>query len=82
MLYDEVAGILCRAVCSWAGVPLEEKDAAARTRDFLSMIESPAALGLRHWRGRFARRRAEKWLAGLIADIRVNKQIVSPDCAA
>ena len=82
VLYDEVAGILCRAVCSWAGVPLEEQDAPARTRDFLSMIESPAALGPRHWRGRRARHRADRWITGLIADIRDNKQMVAPDCAA
>ncbi|HEU4508720.1 MAG TPA: cytochrome P450 [Pyrinomonadaceae bacterium] len=81
VLLDEAAEILCRAVCDWAGVPLREKDVKFRTRDFLSMIDSPAALGPRHWKGRRARSRAEKWIAQLISDVRKKKFAAFPDSA-
>ena len=82
VLYDEAAEILCRAVCEWAGIPLAEKDVRVRTQDFLAMIESPAALGPRHWRGKRARKRAEKWMARIIDDIRENKLSAPPESAA
>jgi fatty-acid peroxygenase len=82
VLYDEAAEILCRAVCDWAGVPLAEKDVPSRTKDFLAMIESPAALGPRYWRGKRARKRAEQWIARIIDDIRDNKLSVDPESAA
>ncbi|SCF13385.1 fatty-acid peroxygenase [Micromonospora echinospora] len=71
VLYDEVGQLLTRAVCAWAGVPLADRDVARRTRDLHRMIEAPAALGPRHWRGRWARLRAEHWLAGVVERERV-----------
>ncbi|MFE0593649.1 cytochrome P450 [Micromonospora echinospora] len=70
-LYDEVGHLLTRAVCAWAGVPLADRDVARRTRDLHRMIEAPAALGPRHWRGRWARLRSERWLAGIVDRERV-----------
>jgi cytochrome P450 len=58
VLYDELGQMLCETACSWAGVPLEPADVAARTRDMHAMIESPAAVGPRHRRGRRARDRS------------------------
>ncbi|MEV0330454.1 cytochrome P450 [Micromonospora echinospora] len=71
VLYDEVGQLLTRAVCAWAGVPLADRDVVRRTRDLHRMIEAPAALGPRHWRGRWARLRAEHWLAGIVERERV-----------
>src|SRR3546814_16243441 len=34
------------------------------------MIDAGAAIGLRHWRGRWARNRAEKWIGGIVEDVR------------
>ncbi|MCW3841825.1 cytochrome P450 [Micromonospora yasonensis] len=70
VLYDEVGRILARAVCAWAGVPLAEADVARRTVDLQALIEAPAAVGPRHWRGVLARRRAERWLGELIGRVR------------
>lgn len=70
VLYDEVARILTRAVCAWAGLPLADAEVARRTTELHAMIEGPAAVGPRHWRGVLARRRAERWIADLIGRAR------------
>ncbi len=70
VLFFEVEEILCRAVCAWAGVPLEESEVAQRTQDFEAMIDASGAVGLRHMRGRRARGRCEKWLGEIIGKVR------------
>jgi fatty-acid peroxygenase len=70
VLYEEVGRILTRAVCAWAGVPLAEPEVGRRTNELHAMIESPVAVGPRHWRGLLARRRAERWAAELITRVR------------
>jgi fatty-acid peroxygenase len=80
-LFDEAEEILCRAVCLWAGVPLKEPEVRMRTNHFEAMIESPAAVGPKHWRGRFERKRAEKWAGGLIEEVRAGILSVPEGCA-
>ena len=70
VLFEEVGQILCQAVSAWAGVPVAESQLGGRTEDLHAMIDAPAAVGARHWRGRIARRRAERGLAGLVESVR------------
>lgn len=70
VLYEEANQIICRAVCAWAGVPLPETDVERRARDLVGMIEGSGAVGPRHWRGRRARRRGEKWMSELVRRVR------------
>ncbi|MFJ8582399.1 cytochrome P450 [Micromonospora sp. NPDC093277] len=70
VLHDEVGRILTRAACAWAGVPLAGADVMRRTADLHAMIEAPAAIGPRHWRGLFGRRRAEQWVGDLVERVR------------
>ncbi|MEH0844390.1 cytochrome P450 [Micromonospora sp. CPCC 205711] len=70
-LYDEVGRILTRAVCAWSGVPLAEPEVARHTDDLHAMIDGPAAVGPRHWRGVLGRRRGERWVGDLIERARV-----------
>ncbi|WP_030274612.1 cytochrome P450 [Micromonospora globosa] len=70
VLYDEVGKILTRTVWAWAGVPLAEADVPRRTAEMHAMIEAPAALGPRHWRGRLGRRHAQRWAGELIERVR------------
>jgi fatty-acid peroxygenase len=70
VLYDEVGRMLTRAVCAWAGVPLDAREVPRRTDQLHAMIEGPAALGPRHGRGLLARRRAERWLAEVVDRVR------------
>lgn len=70
VLFDEAQRILCRAVCAWAEVPLAESEAETRTNDLAAMIEASGAIGWRHWRGRWARKRTEKWVGEIIERVR------------
>lgn len=66
VLLDEVREIFCRAVCTWAGVPLPEQEVKERANDFAAMIEGGGALGIKHWRGRQARSKTETWIGELV----------------
>ncbi|QLQ37363.1 cytochrome P450 [Micromonospora robiginosa] len=70
VLYDEVGRMLTRAVWAWAGVPLAESDVRRRTAEMHAMIEGPAVLGPKHWRGLIGRRRAERWARALVERVR------------
>src|SRR5690606_1374082 len=74
VLFDEAREILCRSVCLWAGVPLKEAEVRRRSDDLEAMIDGPAAVGPRHWRGKAARRRAEAWIGSLVEQVR-NRQL-------
>ena len=62
VLLDAISELLCRAACDWVGVDLPADQVRRRTGEFLAMIDSPAALGPRHRRGRLARRSSERWI--------------------
>lgn len=81
VLYDEVGRMLTRAVCAWAGVPLAESDVARLSTDLHAMIEVPAAVGPRYWRGRLARTRSEHWIGDLVERARAGTLPVPPDSA-
>ena len=70
VLYEEVREILCRGACAWAGVPLKESEVRKRSNDFVARVDAFGAVGPRHWRGRFARIRSEKWIEKIIKQIR------------
>jgi fatty-acid peroxygenase len=69
-LYDEAREVICRAICAWAGVPVEEADFGPLTRDLASLYEYAASVGPRHMQARAARSRRERWAAAMIEDIR------------
>lgn len=69
-LFPELQLILCKAVCRWTGVPLDDVEAKQRACDLGAMIESGGRIGLEHWRGRVARRRSEQWAGDLIIKVR------------
>ncbi|MFG2104868.1 cytochrome P450 [Micromonospora echinaurantiaca] len=66
VLYDELGRMLTRTVCAWAGVPLAGTEVLRRTDELHAMIDGPAALGPRHWRGLLGRRRGEHWAGDLV----------------
>ncbi|MFC8536624.1 cytochrome P450 [Streptomyces sp. NPDC057249] len=66
VLFDEVAGVLTRAVHAWAGVPLPEGEADGAARDLVAMVDGFASAGPRQLRARVARRRQERRLARLV----------------
>ncbi len=70
VLHHEVEEILCRSVCRWAGVPLSAEDAPRRAREFAAMIDGAGAFGPRLLRGLRLRRRTERWIRGIIGQLR------------
>ncbi|MFY1680964.1 cytochrome P450 [Micromonospora sp. WMMD730] len=81
VLRDEVGPMLLRAVCAWAGVPLPESEVGRRNAQMQAMIDGPAALGPRHWRGLRGRLRAERWIADLVERVRVGT-VAAPEGSA
>ena len=86
-LFDEVAVLLTRAVCAWAGVPLVQHpddmkghggsaaadgEAKRTARDLVAMVDGFATAGPRHWRARRARQRQEERLARLVEATRAD----------
>ncbi|WP_165367949.1 cytochrome P450 [Phytoactinopolyspora endophytica] len=70
VLFEEAQELLCRAVCTWSGVPLHDDEVPRRALDMAAMVDAFGAVGPRHWRGRSARRRSEGWISGIVADVR------------
>ncbi|GAA1351782.1 cytochrome P450 [Saccharothrix algeriensis] len=81
VLFDAAARVLTRAVCRWAGVPLEDGEVAGLAADLTAMVDGFATPGPRHWRARRARGRREAWLAGLVEDVRDGRAVAPPRSA-
>ena len=82
VLLDEAHKVLCRAVCAWSGVPLAESEVEQRTDDLAAMIDGSGGVGLRHWRARQGRKRAEAWMKHLLERIRAYELDVPENSAA
>ncbi len=70
VLHTEVQQIICRAVCAWAGVPLDESEVAERTADLAAMIDGAGGILPRYRRGVKGRNSAERWIGRIIANVR------------
>jgi fatty-acid peroxygenase len=66
VLYPELQVILTRAACAWAGVPLAEAEVRRRAKELTALFDAAGAAGPRHLWARLARRRSERWIAGII----------------
>lgn len=82
VLFNEAQAVFCRAVCAWAGVPLQESEVEQRTNDIAAMIDGSGAVGPKHWRGRRGRKRAERWIEGIVGRIRTHQLEVAQESAA
>jgi fatty-acid peroxygenase len=82
VLHRQVQEILCRGVCEWAGVPLPQSEIGWRTREFASMIDGAGAVGPRNWWGQLLRARTERWIQGVVQQVRSGELSVPPESAA
>lgn len=73
VLYGEGRQILTRAVCAWAGVPLDEHEVDRRTSDLTALFDYAGSIGPKHWRSRLARQRVESWIGGIVEQIRAGR---------
>ncbi len=81
VLFDEASRVLTRAVCRWAGVPLDDTEAEAVAADLVAMVDGFATPGPRHWRARRARGRREDWARRLVEDARTGRVFVAAGSA-
>ncbi|HEX6593270.1 MAG TPA: cytochrome P450 [Bacillota bacterium] len=77
--FHEVEQVMCKIACVWAGVPLWANEVTRRANDLGAMIDAFGAVGPRHWQGRIARNRSERWMRTLIRNVRLGKQFVETD---
>lgn len=82
VLFDEAEELLCRAVCTWSGIPLSEAEVKQRTWALSTMISGSGRIGPKHWQARRARQQAERWMIDLLEKIRAGKMEVSANSAA
>lgn len=82
ILLDAAQEVLCRAVCTWAGVPLPESEVHQRTQDLAAMIDGAGGIALRYWRARWGREQSEKWIKTILEQIRAHKLEVPENSAA
>lgn len=73
VLFDEAKVVLCKAACSWAGVPLPETDEKERADDFAEMIDTFGAVGPKYWKGKSSRKKTEKWIENIIDNVRAGR---------
>ncbi len=78
VFFDEINELIFTAVCNWAAVPFRKESTKEKTTDILNMIEGAGTIGLRHWKGRRSRSKAEDWVSNLVRKIRNNSLLV-PD---
>lgn len=72
-LYEAAKVVFLQVACDWVGVSLKDEDLIKRAEQISDLYESPAALGLQHWKGRKSRSDAEDWLQGIVEDVRDGK---------
>lgn len=65
-LYPALQEIITRAVCAWAGVPLDEGEIGQRTRQLAALFDYAASKGPGHLYSRLQRKRANAWAADVI----------------
>lgn len=81
VLLYEAQEVLCRAVCTWAGIPLDESEVEQRTQDLAAMIDGAGGIGLRHWHARRGRERSEQWIQRLLDRVRAHELDVPENSA-
>ena len=72
-LYELTHCVLTRAVCRWAGVPLSRDEAPRRQGQLVALFDDAARNVASHFRARTARGQAERWLAGVIDNVRAGR---------
>src|SRR5699024_6918954 len=65
-LYEAAKLVFLQVACDWLGISLQDEDIKKRAEQISDLYESPAALGIQHWKGRKSRSEAEDWIQGLI----------------
>lgn len=81
VLYDQTRELLTRTVCDWVGVPLDEAEVGLRAKELTALFDYAGNVGPKHWWARLARKRANRWMASVVRQIRAG-EIKPPEPSA
>src|SRR5690625_1381517 len=81
-LYEAAKIVTLKTACAWTGVPLGKDETEVRAEQIADLFESPASLGIQHWKGRISRNKADDWMEGIVEGIRDEKISVDSSRAA
>lgn len=81
VLFDAASRVLCKAICTWAGIRLDDDTIDLRASQFVSLVDAFGNLGARHFKGTRARKEVEAWISDIIRDVRAGRLIPEPDSA-
>lgn len=79
VIFNEAKCIICKAACTWAGIPLSESEINLRANDFSAMVDGFGGIGPRYYKGKIARGRTEDWIGRFIQDVRSGILNPEPD---
>jgi fatty-acid peroxygenase len=82
VLYDAVQPVLTRAVCAWAGVPLNPDEEDRRVSQLRALFDAAGSRGPRHLWSRLARRHVDAWLRSIVEDVRTDRISAAQETAA
>ncbi|WP_395442842.1 cytochrome P450 [Caulobacter sp. UC70_42] len=82
VLYDAIQPVLTRAVCAWAGVPVEPGEEGQRVSQLRALFDAAGSRGPRHLWSRHARRQVDAWLASIVEQIREGQLSPGKETAA
>jgi fatty-acid peroxygenase len=81
VLFDEAVRVIGVGICRWAGLPLTPEDAARRVWDLERIVDGFGSVGAPHMKARIARKRSERWVRGVVADVRAGRLTPTPGSA-
>jgi fatty-acid peroxygenase len=81
VVFDEAVRVIGVAICGWTGLPLTAQNARRRVWDLEQIVDGFGGIGPRHVAARLARRRSERWVSGLVHDVRAGRHQAPPDSA-
>lgn len=73
-LYSEAQIVHTKTVCRWFGIPLSENEVGQRTKELTAMFDKAAAKSLSHFKTRFERKMAERWIMKMVENVRSNPE--------
>lgn len=79
--YGEVRRVLTRAICAWAGLPLDDDEVDQRCEQLSALFDQGRLFGPPHWRSWWQRRQAERWCRQALADLAAGRRQAPQDSA-
>jgi len=81
VVFDAAVRVIGLAICGWAGLPLTSHNARRRVWDLEQIVDGFGGIGPRHVAARLARRRSERWVSGLVHNVRAGRHQAPPGSA-